>query len=152
MSDPTSLPNFPPPADEHPLRGRVLDALQDEGFRPDIDADGDIAFKVNGQQLFVHCFEGDVPLMRVFGQWQIDEELPGEELTRLQRCNELTLRLNVVKVGLNNGTLFVTGEQICLPEMDAKMVSSLLTQLVLQGVHVWHELMAGNDPFAEPQA
>ncbi|QQS01184.1 MAG: hypothetical protein IPK37_01480 [Austwickia sp.] len=152
MSDPTSLPNFPPPADEQQLRGRVLDALQDEGFRPDIDADGDIAFKVNGQQLFVHCFEGDVPLMRVFGQWQIDEALPSDELTRLQKCNELSLRLNVVKVGLNNETLFVTAEQICTPEVDAKMVSTLLTQLVLQAVHVWHEMMTGKDPFGEAQA
>ncbi|MBW3084523.1 hypothetical protein KEM60_00711 [Austwickia sp. TVS 96-490-7B] len=152
MSDPTSLPNFPPPADEHPLRGRVLDALQDEGFRPDIDSDGDIAFKVNGQQLFVHCFEGDVPLLRVFGQWQIDEALPKDELVRLQRCNELTLRLNVVKVGLNNETLFVTAEQICMPDSDPKMISTLLTQLVLQAVQVWHELMLGRDPFGEGQA
>ncbi len=152
MSDPTSLPNFPPPANEHPLRGRVLDALQDEGFRPDIDADGDIAFKVNGQQLFVHCFEGELPLLRVFGQWQIDDNLPGDELTRLQKCNELSLRLNVVKVGLNNETLFVTAEQICPPETDAKMVSTLLTQLVLQAVHVWHEMMSGKDPFGEAQA
>ena len=38
MSDPTSLPNFPPPADEHPLRGRVLDVLKDLGLNPNIDA------------------------------------------------------------------------------------------------------------------
>jgi len=147
MSDPTSLPSFPPPADEHPLRGRVLDALQDEGFRPDIDADGDIAYKVNGQQLFVHCFEGDVPLMRVFGQWQIDENLPDDELLRLQKCNDLTLRLNVVKVGMNAGTLFVTTEQICMPDADARMYAALMTQLVLQAVQLWHELMMGRDPF-----
>lgn len=39
-----------------------------------------------------------------------------------------------------------------MQDTDAKMVSTLLTQLVLQGVHVWHEMMMGNDPFAEPQA
>ncbi|SEW28750.1 hypothetical protein [Austwickia chelonae] len=152
MSDPTSLPNFPPPADEQPLRGRVLDALQDEGFRPDIDADGDIAFKVNGQQLFVHCFEGEVPLMRIFGQWQIDETLPGDETVQLRNCNELSLRFNLVKAGLVNGTLLVAGEQICLPATDVKLVSSLLTQLVLQAVHVWHEMMMGRDPFSQEQA
>lgn len=149
MSDPTSLPNFPPPADEHPLRGRVLDALQDEGYRPDIDADGDIAFKVNGQQLFVHCFEGDLPLMRVFGQWQIDEKLPEDELSRLRSCNDLSLRLNVVTVGLNESTLFVKAEQICQVGTDAKMVVTVLTQLVIQAVHIWHEHMSGNDPFGD---
>ena len=82
MTDPTSLPNFPPPAGDAPLRGRVLDALQDEGFRPDIDGDGDVSFKVEGQQLFVHCAEGEVPVMRVFGQWQIREDLPTDEMLR----------------------------------------------------------------------
>jgi len=39
MTDPTSLPDFPPPSDQRPLRGRVLDVLLDEGYRPDIDDD-----------------------------------------------------------------------------------------------------------------
>ena len=63
MTDPASLPNFPPPADEHPLRGRVLDVLQDLEVQPDIDADGDVTFTVtyrldavekNGNQLVAH--------------------------------------------------------------------------------------------------
>ena len=83
MSDPTSLPNFPPPASEHPLRGRVLDILLDEGFQPDIDSDGDVAFKVQGQQLFVRCLEGDFTIMRVFGQWQIGDDVPQDLLTQL---------------------------------------------------------------------
>ena len=68
MTDPTSLPNFPPPADEHPLRGRVLDVLVDLGLQPNIDSDGDVAFTVNEQQLFIRCSEGEVEIMRVFGQ------------------------------------------------------------------------------------
>ena len=48
MTDPTSLPNFPPPADEHPLRGRVLDILVDLGLAPNLDTDGDVAFTVRG--------------------------------------------------------------------------------------------------------
>ena len=96
-------PNFPPPSEEHPLRGRVLDALMDEGFRPDIDDDGDVAFKVQGQQLFVRCMEGDFTIMRVFGQWQVGDDIPQDELAQLRACNDLTLRLNVVKAGLANG-------------------------------------------------
>ena len=112
MSDPTSLPNFPPPANEHPLRGRVLDILLDEGFQPDIDSDGDVAFKVQGQQLFVRCLEGDFTIMRVFGQWQIGDDVPQDLLTQLQACNDLTLRLNIVKAGIANNTLVVTGEHV----------------------------------------
>ncbi len=149
MTDPTALPSFPPPADEHPLRGRVLDALQDEGFRPDLDADGDVSFKAEGQQLFVHCTEGEVPVLRVFGQWQIGDDLPPEEIAHLRAANDLTLRLNIVKVGLSNGTLVVTGEHLVTPESDVRGLLQLSTQLVLTAVHLWHQLMLGNNVFGE---
>jgi len=145
MTDPTSLPNFPPPSEEHPLRGRVLDALMDEGFRPDIDDDGDVAFKVQGQQLFVRCMEGDFTIMRVFGQWQIGDDVPQDELTQLQACNDLTLRLNVVKAGIANGTLVVTGEHVVAPETELKTLLQVTVQLVLSAVHMWHEAMTGGE-------
>jgi hypothetical protein len=145
MTDPTSLPNFPPPSEEHPLRGRVLDALMDEGFRPDIDDDGDVAFKVQGQQLFVRCMEGDFTIMRVFGQWQIGDDVPQDELTQLQACNDLTLRLNVVKAGIANGTLVVTGEHVVAPETELKTLLQVTIQLVLSAVHMWHEAMTGGE-------
>lgn len=149
MTDPTSLPNFPPPAGEHPLRGRVLDALMDEGFRPDIDADGDVAFKAQGQQLFVRCMEGDFTIMRVFGQWQIGEDLAGDPGKQLRVCNDLTLRLNVIKAGIANGTLVVTGEHVVNPSTDIKPLLSVTTQLLLSAVQMWHEGMLAED---EPSA
>ncbi len=118
MSDPTSLPNFPPPPDEHPLRGRVLDVLIDQGLGPDIDGDGDVAFTVQDQQLFVRCSEGDFQIMRVFGQWAIGEAVPADPLKRLETCNELTLQLNIVKLGLAHDTLVVTAEHVVSPQSD----------------------------------
>ncbi|WP_068433018.1 hypothetical protein [Piscicoccus intestinalis] len=150
MTDPTSLPNFPPPADEHPLRGIVLDALQDEGFRPDIDADGDVSFKIEGQQLFVHCTEGELPVMRIFGQWQIADNLPDDLLTQMRAANDLSLRLNIVKAGINAGTLVVTCEHIVLPgSHDVKQLLQLSYQLVLTAVQMWHQLMLGEDVFGD---
>jgi hypothetical protein len=143
MTDPTSLPNFPPPPSEHPLRGRVLDALIDEGFEPNIDADGDVAFTVQEQQLFVRCMEGDFTIMRVFGQWQVGDDVPQDMLSQLQACNELTLRLNVVKAGIANGTLVVTGEHVIAPETDVRALLVVTTQLVLSAVHMWHETITG---------
>jgi hypothetical protein len=143
MTDPTSLPNFPPTPDEHPLRGRVLDALIDEGFEPNIDQDGDVAFTVQDQQLFVRCMEGDFTIMRVFGQWQVGTEVPQDALSQLKACNELTLRLNVVKVGIANGTLVVTGEHVIAPQTDLRALLVVTTQLVLSAVHLWHETIMG---------
>ena len=146
MTDPTSLPNFPPPAGVRPLRGRVLDALIDEGFEPNIDGDGDVAFAVQDQQLFVRCMEGEFTVMRVFGQWQIGTEVPQDPLTQLMACNDLTLRLNVVKVGIANETLVVTGEHVIGTDTNVRGLLGVTTQLVLSAVHLWHETIMGRPP------
>jgi len=143
VTDPTSLPNFPPPPDEHPLRGRVLDALIDQGLKPDIDSDGDVAFVVQDQQLFVRCTEGDFQIMRVFGQWAIGDAVPTDPLKRLEACNELTLQLNIVKAGLANDTLVVTAEHIVTPTTDVTGLVQVSIQLVLAGVQMWHERIVG---------
>ena len=143
MTDPTSLPNFPPSPDEHPLRGRVLDVLIDQGLNPDIDSDGDVAFTVQDQQLFVRCTEGDFQIMRVFGQWAIGDAIPADPLLRLQTCNDITLQLNIVKTGIANGTLVVTGEHVVTPESDLTALVGVTIQLVLAGVQMWHERILG---------
>lgn len=143
MTDPTSLPNFPPAPHEHPLRGRVLDALIDDGYEPNIDQDGDVAFTVQDQQMFVRCLEGDFTIMRVFGQWQVGEDVPQDLLSQLRACNELTLRLNVVKTGIANGTLVVTGEHMVAAETDLRALVDVTTKLILSAVHLWHETIMG---------
>jgi hypothetical protein len=148
MTDPTSLPNFPPTPNEHPLRGRVLDALIDDGYEPNIDQDGDVAFTVQEQQMFVRCMEGDFTIMRVFGQWQVGQEVPQDLLSQLRTCNELTLRLNVVKTGIANGTLVVTGEHLVAAETDLRALLDVTTKLILSAVHLWHETIMGNAPSA----
>ena len=125
------------------MRGRVLDALIDEGFEPNIDPDGDVAFIVQEQQLFVRCMDGDFTVMRVFGQWQVGDDVPQDALAQLMACNELTLSLNVVKAGIANGTLVVTGEHVIAPETDVKGLLVVTTQLVLSAVHLWHETIMG---------
>ncbi|YAL84178.1 hypothetical protein ACMYYO_05025 [Dermacoccaceae bacterium W4C1] len=145
MSDPTSLPNFPPPADESPLRGRVLDVLQDDGFRADIDADGDVSFKVEGTQLFVKCLDGDVPLMRVFGQWAVPDEISGNIAKILNACNDVTLSLNIIKTGIANGNLVVTGEHLVNDGADLQMLLHTSIQMVQQAVQLWNASALGPD-------
>lgn len=152
MTDPTSIPNFPPPAGESPLRGRVLDALQDEGFRPDIDTDGDVSFKVEGQQLFVRCMEGEPAMMRIFGQWQITEDLPQDVLKHLLAANDVTLSLNIIKTGIANGTLVVTGEHLVSQHDDVKQLVQSTTQMVLQAVQLWHRAVTSDGPHAATSA
>ncbi|MGL5911808.1 MAG: T3SS (YopN, CesT) and YbjN peptide-binding chaperone 1 [Phycicoccus sp.] len=149
MTDPTSLPNFPPPPDEHPLRGRVLDVLVDLGLAPNIDSDGDVAFTANDQQLFIRCTEGDVQVMRVFGQWQIQDDLAGDRMKLFETCNELNLNMNHLKTGLAGTTLVVTGEHVVTPGADVSTLVQVSVQVVLSGVHIWHQRMLGIDPAAD---
>jgi hypothetical protein len=139
MTDPTALPDFPPPANEHPLRGRVLDVITDLGISPDIDGDGDVAFTVGDpeQRLFVRSQDGDFPTIRVFGQWQLGEHVPADPLARLERCNDFTLSLNLAKVGIANDTLVATIEHLVTPATDLSMIFRLSVDLILQVVGAW---------------
>lgn len=162
MTDPTALPNVPPPAGPpaggSSLRDQVVAALRTDGLLAEIDQDGDVSYKVDGQQLFVRTLEGDVTILRIFGQWQIGEDVPTDELTQLRACNELAVRLSVVKSALVGGTLLVTAEQVIQPGTDVHPFLPMLTQAVLAGVQGWHQIVTGQldgmegEAPAEPQA
>lgn len=141
MTDPTSLPDFPPPPDEHPLRGRVLDVLIDEGYRPDLDPDGDIAVRVQGQQLYLRCAEGDLTILRVFGQWRLGEGVVDDELALLQACNSVTGRLSVAKTTLADGVLIASAEHVVTPATALSMIVLTSLELVLTAVTLWHEAL-----------
>jgi hypothetical protein len=150
MSDPTALPNFPPPANEHPLRGRVLDVLIDLGLQPDIDSDGDVAFVVNDQQLFARCVEGELPVLRVFGQWRLPEQAGADPVALLAACNDLNLSHNCVKTGLAQDTLVVTSEHLAPQGADVAVLTQVAVQAVLGAVAAWHEhVFGGNAEGAE---
>ena len=139
MSDPTALPNFPPPPEDNPLTGRVLDALQDLQMSPNLDQQGDVAFEVRDQKLFVKVVEGEqFDIMRVFGQWVIADSMPQDLQTRLNGCNDITLGVNLVKSGIANGNLVLAVEQIVARQEQPKAKVQISTGLILQALQLWH--------------
>lgn len=163
MSDPTALPNFSPqpnggtgpdggpaggdgPPPEAPLRDRVRDALVDLGLEASVDDDGDVAFLFEGQQLFVRCADDDTNVMRVFGQWALEDPVPTDELERLRVCNDLNVAFNLVKAAVANDTLLVTSEHILPRGADVRGLLGLTVPLVLQGVQLWHQRATGQTP------
>lgn len=146
MTDPTSLPSFPPPGDEHPLRGRVLDALLDAGLAPNVDDDGDVALSVQGQKLFVRCVDGSLPMMRVFGQWRVADTVPDDELRRLRAAADVTARTNLVKATVHGDVLLVA---VDLVVPDATPLPEVLQSAfagILGAVKAWHVAAGGTDP------
>lgn len=150
-------PSFPPPADApRPLRGRVLDALIDEGLAPDVDDDGDVSFRLRGQQLFVRCVDAETgggprtrdgaPLARVFGQWRVSGPAPERELVRLRAANEVTSRFDLVKATVRDDVLLVVVDLVVHGEPPlGSMVRSAATG-VLAAVRAWHAAAGGPLP------
>ncbi|MDO5535744.1 MAG: hypothetical protein Q4F65_13975 [Propionibacteriaceae bacterium] len=139
MTDPTSLPNFPPPPQERPLTGRVLDALVDLQMQPNLDNEGDVAFVVQDQKLFVKVVAGEqFDIMRVFGQWVIADSMPQDLQTRLNGCNDITLGVNLVKSGIANGNLVLAVEQIITRQENPRAKLQIATGLILQALRLWH--------------
>jgi len=137
------MPSFPPPPDEHPLRGRVLDALIDVGMRPSIDSDGDVAVRLQDQVLFVRCTDSTPPLMRVFGFWRIDLDEEVDELTRLRAANAVTGALNLVKVTIIEDRLSVAVDLVAGDDLDLPSLLAATLDAVLGSVHSWHRTVAG---------
>jgi hypothetical protein len=139
MTDPTAMPFFPPPPDEHPLRGRVLDVLLDERLEPSIDEDGDVVVLVQEQRLFVRCLDTKPPMMRVFGQWLLDGSDGADELTRLRAANAVTSGLNLVKVTVHADRLAVAVDLIISDGTELTPLLTATLDAVLGSVHTWHQ-------------
>jgi hypothetical protein len=145
VTDPTSLPSFgaaPGLADVPAhvaveLRDRVLEALGEEGFRPGLDEDGDVAYRAQGQQLFVRCLDTEPPLVRVFGQW-IERDVPGGELTRLRAANAVVGAMNLVKATVVDDRLVVAVDLVVSPGLDLRSLLAATTEALLASVQAWY--------------
>src|SRR6478609_1771367 len=146
MTDPTSLPNFMPSApdagptaspngasaSDAPVRDRILEVLKGLGIEASVDGDGDLEFAIVDDQgtsttLFARVAEGDLALVRFFGQWQLAEPVSS-------RCNELTMQLNVVKLSLVQESLVVSAEHVVTPNADLDILVPLSVNHILQSV------------------
>ncbi|MDN5790041.1 MAG: hypothetical protein L0H25_04135 [Micrococcales bacterium] len=159
MTDPTSLPNFQPhvPADqpngaatEAPVRDRILGVLKGLEVEATVDSDGDLEFTVNEQTLFARVAEGDLPLVRFFGQWQLQEPVSPDHNERLARCNDLTLQLNLVKLTLVQESLVVSAEHVITPNADLDVLVPLSINHILQSVQFFFQSWLPLDEDGQP--
>lgn len=155
MTDPTALPNFgqPTPAAggdgaSASLTDKVVGVLNGFGFNPQIDSDGDVMYTVEDQNLFVRVMEGEIDLVRLFGQWQITDDITSDLAKRLNAANDVTLSLNIVKVGIARDMVVVSGEHLVTPDLDLEMVLPSTTQMILQATQLWHQSASSDGPHA----
>ncbi len=167
MTDPTSLPNFMPsapdaapngvPASDTPVRDRIIDVLKGLGIEAKVDGDGDIEFAIVDEQgtsttLFARVSEGDLALVRFFGQWQLAEPVSPDRNERLARCNDLTMQLNLVKLSLVQESLVVSAEHVITPNADLDILVPLSVNHILQSVGFFFQSWLPDDATAPGEA
>lgn len=104
---PEDAPSTPPAGgDTQPY----LDFLVSEGYRPEVDEDGDLRFRHEGRTLFLFRHEKDPEYFRVAlpGAWEC--ESPEEEARALQAVNAVNRDLKVAKCALVDGVVWVSVE------------------------------------------
>jgi hypothetical protein len=130
------------------VREAAFDLLKEQGFLPGLDEDGDIAVTVQAQQLFVRCQEGDVTIVRVFGQWRLDE-VPQDELAQLRAANAVTGQFLIVKTTVTDDVLVVSAEHLITDPAALPVLLSSSFELVLAAVTEWNQVLTGGaDPAA----
>ncbi len=88
-------------------------------------------------------------MMRVFGQWLLDESMVGDEITRLRAANAVTGALNLVKVTVHADRLAVAVDLVVGEGIDLRPLLTATLEAVLGSVRTWHETV---NQLLEPDA
>ncbi len=110
--------------------------LIEEGFRPQLDEDGDISFKYEGKIYYVQTNEADEEFVRILASniWPLDDAQ--EKKAALRIANKATRRFKVAKVFLSNTNNVCVTVELFLFEIQTFMALfyrsiSLLDETVL---------------------
>ncbi|MCL4809123.1 MAG: YbjN domain-containing protein [Thermoanaerobaculia bacterium] len=116
----------PPSADDEPY----FDFLAAEGFRPEVDEEGDIRFRHEGRTLFLFRDEKDPDYFRIGlpGAWEC--ESAEEEARALAAVNAVNRDLKTVKCVLVDGVVWITVEQFYDPPESFRPVFPRLLDVI----------------------
>ncbi|MFV0459573.1 MAG: T3SS (YopN, CesT) and YbjN peptide-binding chaperone 1 [Actinomycetales bacterium] len=139
MTSPTSLPDFSAPT---PSRlDQVMAVLTQLGVNPEIDSEGDVSIRVNDQQLYVRVSDDGPGIVRVFGQWQILDDISADPGVRFGAAHHVTATHALVKVNIFNDTLAVAVDNLAPEGARFDVLLSNSIDAVLSGVSTWHRLI-----------
>jgi hypothetical protein len=88
--------------------------------------------------MFVRCLDTVPPLMRVFGQWMIGDDVPGDELTRLRATNSVVGALNLIKATIVENRLVVAVDLVVNDATDLRPLLAATIEAVIGSVSMWH--------------
>jgi hypothetical protein len=138
VTDPTTSPVFTESTRTRSLKDRVVESLRQKGYDSAEDEDGDIAVVVQGQQVFIRTLDTQPPLLRIFGQWLIGQEVPGDLLLRLNAANAVTSALNLVKATVHEDRLVVAVDLVISDGLALPSLVTATMDATVTAVQTWH--------------
>ena len=104
------------------LKRGLMDFVAEQGYRPEIDKDGDIHFKYEGGDYFLCLDEKDTTYYRLLfpGFWPIESE--NERQKAVLACVHATAQTKVAKVYIVNSNVSASVEMFYDPMSDVKRV------------------------------
>lgn len=127
------------------LTERMTRALEGSGYTVEPTPDGQLGFTYEEQKLRIRCVEGEVDFIQLYGQWQMQAEIPQEVLEQLHASNDTVYRLPCVKTGVAGGTFVATSEHLIHPDEDPSTKLRVAIDLVRQAFGLWHASITSDD-------
>jgi len=115
--------------------------LEEEGYRPSIDKDGDLMFKIESQTYFVIVEEDDAEFFRLVypNFWSIENE--DERARAYVAAHDATAKTKVAKVFVVNDDTWASLELFCNPPETVKTVLPRGVSSVQTAVDTFTQIM-----------
>ncbi len=122
---------------------RCQDWLADNGFRTQIDDDGDLTFKYQMLNLVIIWSDQDPAFLRILLPviWSIDNEAEAQQV--LVACNKVNLQRKVIKTFTTNNNTFMSVELLVQEDFDPSQILERSLEMLLQGYHFFAQEMRG---------
>jgi hypothetical protein len=109
---------------EKGLQKLYMDYLGEEGYRPEVDGDGDIQFKVEGLTYFIDVDENDTEYFAIMLANIYEVESAQARITALEACNAVSSTAKVVKGQIINDYIWLTAEVFVADPRDFQGIFS----------------------------
>ncbi|RMF03966.1 MAG: hypothetical protein D6772_01365 [Bacteroidetes bacterium] len=109
---------------EKSLQQMYLDFLGEEGYRPEVDGDGDVRFKSEGLTYFIDVDEGDTEYFAIMLANIYEVESAEERIRALEACNTVSSTAKVIKGQIINDYIWLTAEVFVPDPRDFKSIFS----------------------------
>lgn len=114
-------------------RSMVISVLEDMGYQPRVDSDGDVLFRFQMKHLYVLATQQEETSFLVVMLPQFYEMSEGEEIKVLTLCNKLTREVRLAKIYIDTNLTEVTASSEFFYSDEASLRLQLEHSLVILG-------------------